>query len=676
MAKRRMTAEDLLAIKFIGDPQISPDGNRIAYVEVRIEKNKDEKAPKADEYVYRSNIWLAAADGGEPRQFTFGTGKDQHPRWSPDGKRLAFVSDRAEKNQIWLIDLAGGEARQLTKLKVGASNPVWSPDGTKIAFIARTDAEDEAELLAGAATPKAEKPKKSDVRVIDSLRYKADGTGFLDGKHAHVWVIDVASGEAKQLTFGDRDDASPTWTADGKAIIFSSYRGPEPDFALKNDLWIVPVEGGEPKLLVECPGPAGEAAVSPDGSTVAYLGHDQHAAGATNTGLWLAPVSGGRGRLISGEFDRSLGGGIMGDCRPVTGTGGARPTWAPDGKSIYYLAADHGANSLYRFFVDGGQPEPVIGGPGRTIDAFSMSADGRRVAFVAETPDRPTELFIRDERGTERRLTKANDALLAEVETVTPTRIAFKGADGWDIEGWLMKPAGYEEGKKYPLVLEVHGGPHGDYGYGFFHEFQYLAAQGWGVLYINPRGSSSYGEAFTYGCIGKWGDEVMEDLMRGLDHAIAEHAWIDRDRLAVTGGSYGGYMTNWIVTHTDRFKAAATQRCLSNCYSFFGTSDIGWFFTERELQGNPWDNEERLMALSPIRYVKNVRTPLLILHSERDYRCPIEQAEQMFAALKCLRRETEFVRFPDESHDLSRTGKPAHRLERLQRIVGWFAKHI
>lgn len=667
----------MLALKFLGDPQISPDGKQVAFVQVHIDKNKDAKAPKADEHVYKANIWLAPTDGGEPRQFTFGTGKDHSPRWSPDGKRLAFVSDRAEKNQIWIIDMAGGEARQLTKLKVGASGPVWSPDGSKIAFTARTDAEDEAELANAGGEKKEDKPKKSDVKVIDILRYKANGTpGVLDGKHTHIWVIDACSGEAKQLTTGDRDDASPTWTADGKQIIFSTYRGPEPDFALKRDLWIVPVTGGEAKLLVEQPGPAGEMAVSPDGQTVAYLGHDMHAEGATNTGIWLAPMSGGPGRLITGDFDRSVGGGIMGDSRPVTGVGSSKPTWSPDGRSIYCLASDHGSSFIYRFPVDGGKPEVFHGNPGRAIDAYSFDASRKRIAFVAETPDHPTEIFFRDENGVEKRLTKANDALLDEVEVVAPALLKFKGHDNWDIEGWLMKPAGFEEGKKYPLVLEVHGGPHGDYGYGFFHEFQYLAAQGWGVLYINPRGSSSYGEKFTAGCTDHWGTEPMGDLMAGLDHAIATNAWIDADRLAVTGGSYGGYMTNWIVTHTTRFKAAATQRCISNVLSFYGTSDIGWFFTERQLHGNPWDNEDRLMSFSPIRYVKNVRTPLLILHSEQDYRCPIEQAEQMFVALKALRQETELVRFPDENHELSRSGKPAHRLERLAHISRWFAKYL
>lgn len=674
LTKRRMTAEDLLALKFHGDPQISPNGESVAYVQVRIDKNENDKAPKADEHVYRSNIWLAPFHGGEARQFTFGKGKDHSPRWSPCGHKLAFVSDRAEgKNQIWLIDLAGGEASQLTKLKTGAGSPVWSPDGSKIAFVSRTNAEDEAAV----AGEKKEEVKKSDVKVVDSLRYKSNGIphpGIVDGKWAHIWVIEVATGAAKQLTFGDWDDAGPVWTPDGKAIAFSSYRGPEPDFAMKRDIWQVSIDGGEAKMLVEHPGPAGEIAFSPDGKTLAYLGHDMHLDGATNTSLWLAPANGGAGTCVK-NGDLSLGSGINGDSHAPTGNGGVRLTWAPDGQSVYCTATEAGKASLYRFPVAGGKPETIIGG-NRAVCAVSFDAAVKRCAFLAETAVQPCEVFGRAECGCETQLSHGNDALLSEIELTQPEEFWFKGADGWDMQAWLMKPAGFESGKKYPVVFEIHGGPHTAFGYGFFHEFHFLAAQDQGVLFVNPRGSTSYGENFTYACVADWGGKDFQDLMLGVDYAIANNSWIDGERLGVTGGSYGGFMTNWVVTHTNRFKAAVTQRCLSNLYSFFGTSDIGWFFGERQYKGLPWDDEDKIMEHSPIRHVKNVTTPLLILHSESDIRCPIEQGEQMFVALKCLHKETQLVRFPDESHELSRSGKPAHRIERLERMNGWMKRFI
>jgi len=689
--KRPMTIEDLFRVKMIGDPQPSPDGSRIAYVITYMD---------ADEDTYRSQIWVLPLADGTPIRFTGGK-NDTGPRWSPDGTRLAFVSRRddgtdkgkkAARAELWVLDTMGGEAWQLTKTKHGASDPVWSPDGKYIVYATRIGgAEDEeadaqADEVKEAGAPKdggEKKAKQSDIKVITDIRYKADGVHHLlvGQGYRHLFVTDVpaAAGEpgaGRQLTFGDWDDAGAAWSPDGTHIAFCSNRTHDRDFNNFTDLWVVSTIAGEPRKLTQTQGPASSPAWSPDGNQIAFLGHmnPEPYGRYANAGVWMVSADGSAApQNLTEAFDRSFAGDVAGDLR--SGLVAQPPLWASDGASIYATAIDRGTEHLFQITLTGGEPQRIIAGDRGVMNA-RLSADGR-IVFTTATVTNPGDLFSCAIEGSdERQLTEVNAELFAEVAVADAERFTYAGDGGWPIDGWLMQPRGLQAGQRYPLALEIHGGPAAQYGFAFFHEFQLLAARGYGVLYTNPRGSTGKEAAFTIANRSRWGEEDYRDLMAGVDAAIAANQWIDPARLGVLGGSFGGFMTNWIVGHTDRFKAAITMRCVSNLLSFFGTSDIGFTFLEMQFETEPWDDVAKLLHYSPISYVKNIHTPLLILHSEEDYRCPIEQGEQMFIMLKKLGRTTEFVRFPDEDHNLSRGGKPQHRAERLRHIVRWFERYL
>ncbi len=663
--RRKMTPEDISNIKLLNDARISPDGSQIVYVQTTVDMEKDD---------YRSSLYLVSTSGGESRRFTAADAKDSTPRWTPDGSRIVFLSNRSDSNQIWTIPVAGGEAAKLTDLPESVSSFTISRDGSSIAFVSKSDTKAMEEAKAKEGQPEE---KKSDVVRVTKLRFRADGTpGFLDNKPTHIWVVGLEGGDPRQVTSGEFDDSSPTWSPDGNTIAFVSNRTDQRELKKNSEIWTIPESGGDASPVL-----TGNDAMfygpswSPDGKYLAVQGHNNARAGhALNAELWVVEPSGSGLRSLTSGLDR-----MVGDTSAVDTASGAETEmiWSGDSSSILFNVSDEGNAHVRRVRVDGGDAELVVGGTRRVMN-YSVSADGSTIGFSAGTSTNPCDIFVCKGNGSdERQLTHANKEFFSSVLISEPEeiRVESQADDKATIHGWIMKPIGFEEGKKYPMVLEIHGGPHAMYANAYFHEFQLLAAQGYVVVYGNPRGSQGYGSDFSSCTKGVWGSSDMPDLMALVDYAI-DQSYVDPNRLGVTGGSYGGFMTTWVVGHTDRFKAAVTQRPVTNMYSFYGTSDIGSTFGDYETGGNPWENTDQFLKMSPITYVDKIVTPLMIIHSEQDYRCPIEQSEQLFVALTMLGRETEFVRFPNESHGLSRMGKPAHRIERLQSILGWFEKHL
>lgn len=682
---RTIAPNDLLAMKLPGDPQLSPDGRRLAYVVMRIDKESNE---------YRHQIFVMdAAPGARAVPFTSGQKSDKSPRWSPDGTRLAFLSNRSGQNQIWIMDANGGEARQLTRFKEGVSGaPVWSPDSTQLAFVATVGAEgpgkegdkdDESDLL---------KKYTKGVRRITRIHYKLDGTGFLDEKkHDQIFVI-AAEGdepEARQVTRGAWNHSDPDWAPDGRSLAFNANRRDDDDYAcMFSDVWVQDLQQpeAEPRRITDGTFSAGRPVWSPDGAQIAFLGHPwEPYRGYSANQLYVIGADGAGLRRLAAGWDRHFGSAGLSDM-PGPGAG-ANLTWTPDGTALVVLGSDSGRQQVYAVDTESGAVTQLTAGD-HVVTGWAGDRACRKMVVTVTRPDLPADLFL-VEGPDLLRLTEVNGELLAQVELapVEGFRFATGGGENRylttnnpgrliaETDGWVMKPAGYEEGKRYPAIVEVHGGPMAMYGWGFMMEFQCLAAAGYAVIYSNPRGSQGYGQHFC-ACIREdWGNLDFLDVMAGADAALARYSWIDPERLGIAGGSYGGFMTNWAVGHTDRFKAAVTMRSVVNEASSVGTSDFG-FIDMLSYPTRPWEDMAFYRRVSPLTFVENIRTPLLIEHQEQDYRCPMEQAEQLYTALKVLRRTVEFVRYPESSHGMSRTGKPWLRVYRLQTIRDWFDQYM
>lgn len=665
--KHLITAKDFYHIRRLEDPRISPDGLHVAYVLM--------KTDKADN-TYRSAIWIAPVNGSPGKQFTAGEKRDVSPRWSPDSRRLAFVSNRHEdKNQIYLIDLDGGEARRLTNMENGASDPVWSAKGQRIAFVSPVSAEGrvaedtgepaEEELDAEERQRRAEEKKKArqkkfDPHVVVRYPYRS-GTDYLRDRYRHLYVIDVDAKDAgpQRVTDDDINFAPPAWLADGSALVTWAIRDPEAhDIVFHGEVLRVPVEGGEPVVLSKPGYHPMMPLPSPDGRWVAYLHVPDEVPHSQGKRLVAVPASGGEAVELTTNFDASVS-----DFR-----------WTPDSQWLYFAAAMHGNHGLYRVPVTGGPVEQIVGGV-RYVTGFDVTNDC--LAYVLSEPDNPSDLFAADADGqNERRLTEVNARFLATKKIAPTEEMWYEAHDGTRIQGWIVKPPDFDPAKAYPLALEIHGGPHAMWGPAvptMWHEYQVLAARGYVVFYCNPRGSDGYGHDFRMAIHANWGFADYRDYLTGVDRVVAQ-GYVDADRLVVTGGSYGGYMTAWIIGHDDRFRAAVTQRGVYDLGAFTGATDIPRF-TEQIFETFYWDDPQKLCEHSPLTYAKDIHTPLLILHAEQDYRAPIIGAEQLYAALRRLGRTVGFVRYPREGHELSRSGEPKHRIDRLNRIVNWFDRH-
>ncbi|HEX7101664.1 MAG TPA: S9 family peptidase [Nitrolancea sp.] len=665
--RRKLTPEDIYNIALVNDARISPDGSQVVYVRTELNREKND---------YRSSLYLVPSAGGDARRFTGAAAKDTTPRWSPDGARIAFLSNRSGSNQLWSIPVSGGEATQLTDLPEPVSAFAWSSKGDQIAFISKADQQKIDEAKAKADKGEKDEPKSDTVRIT-RLRYRSDGTpGFLDNKPTHIWSVAVDGGAPKQITSGDFDDGEPAWSPDDSSIVFVSNRNEEREKKRGSEIWTVSSKGGEPTPVVDgVTADFSSPAWSPDSKLIAIEGHQNpYAGGAIGSDLWVVQPDGNGLSNVTSALDRTVGDHGMSDTAS-SASGGL--VWSPDSSSVFCSITDSGNTHVRRANISSGETTLVLGGSRRVMN-FSVSADGSKLAFTVATPTVPCDVYASDSDGSdETRLTSINGEFLSTVHVSAPEEIHVpsQADDHADIHGWIMKPIGFEAGKQYPLVLEIHGGPHAMYANAYFHEFQLLAAQGYVVVYGNPRGSQGYGSDFSSCTKGVWGSSDMPDVMALVDYTIGQ-GYVDSSRLGVTGGSYGGFMTNWIIGHTDRFKAAVTQRPVSNMHSFYGTSDIGSTFGDYETGGTPWADTEQFIKMSPIAYVDKIKTPLLIVHSEEDYRCPIEQAEQLFVSLKMLNQTVELLRFPNESHGLSRMGKPTHRVERLEAILGWFEEYL
>ncbi|WP_163971404.1 S9 family peptidase [Oceanobacillus halotolerans] len=663
-AKRPITAEDFMKIAVYSDPQLAPDHQSYAFVSTNVNDKKE----------YESHLFVQNLATNDVRQWTFGDSKDSHPRFSPDGKTLVFQSNRSGVPQLWLLHTDGGEAKQLTTFKHGAMNPEWSSDGKYIIFSAPLDHDDDVKNQKEQSKEERQKEQEEKSKqplVVNRLKYKSDAKGFHDDKRVQLIQYDVENETFTQLTSGDVDHHLEDISPDGKTILLTANRNEDADFEQTLDLFTLDIATKELTKLTDSKGTYANGRFSRNGEKIASFGHEYEYDGATLNNLYVFDIKSGERTCLSSDWDIQLGDAMIGDTR--LGQSNVGPVWSKNDDRLFFLVTDQGATGLYQVSLSGDLDK--LYNDDNHVFGFAYNDDAESFVIGISNPIDPCNFY--QLQGSElTQLTNANADFLEEVALSEPETLTITAEDGWEIQGWLLRPYGFEEGKKYPFILEIHGGPHAMYGQSFFHEMQLLAAQGYVVLYTNPRGSHGYGQKFVDAVRSDYGGSDYIDLMSAVDYALENFSFIDETRLGVTGGSYGGFMTNWIVSHTNRFKAAVTQRSISNWLSFYGVSDIGYFFAKWELGYRLLEDPEKLWDFSPLKYAANVETPLLIVHSEQDYRCPIEQGEQLFMTLKQLRKEVEFVRIPNANHELSRGGKPELRVERLNHICRWFEQYL
>jgi dipeptidyl aminopeptidase/acylaminoacyl peptidase len=698
---RAITERDLFDFIWVANPQLSPDGTRVAFTRV----NVDEKRTG-----YDTSIWTVSTSGGEsPVRMTNGK-HDAQPRWSPDGKRIAFVrggdkdeTGKPKSPQIAMLSLAGGEAWILTDLPKGASGPVWSPDSKRIAFLSSTTLEDiekaqrskdsaksnetrKPEATKDSAQPKrleSESEHESDVHIISRAVYRSNDAGYLDPKrHEHIWILEVPTTSDEltkpvQLTSGDFEEREVVWSRDNSRIYFLTERIDEPYYDLPTtDIYSVPSEGGSLEKLATVPMGMYDLVLSPDGRKFAFHGSvTQPVRSYSQPDLWVMDAAtNAQPKNLTADYDFDMGSSVFGDNAAPRGGNGRTLYWSPDGRWLFDLVAKQGRTPLVRIDSQSGTVTEITRGDQAVLD-FSVTPNARTIVVLVSTPIAIGDLFSVGPDGEQTRVTDLNRKLWSQLNLTPPEELNYTSFDGMRIQGWIQKPPDFDPKKKYPLILNIHGGPHAAYGWVFDHEFQWMAAKGYVVLYLNPRGSTSYGQDFGNIIQYHYPGDDYRDLMIGVDELL-KRGYIDPKKLAVTGGSGGGVLTDWTITHTDQFAAAVSQRDISNWASWWYTADFT-LFQPHWFQAPPFEDPQDYVNRSAITFVKNIHTPVLFVLGESDYRTPQDSGgEQLFRALKFLKRPTAMVVFPHETHELSRSGEPWHRIERLDHIVAWFDKWI
>jgi dipeptidyl aminopeptidase/acylaminoacyl peptidase len=642
-AANRFSIDHLLKLGSVSDPQISPEGDWIAYTVSH--RNMDEDKSQ-------SRIWMVPAAGGMPVAMTAEDESSSHPRWSPDGRYLSFLSARDEgQTQVWSLYRGGGEAVQVSDTAQSVKSFEWSPDSSRMLLVLQdpTPQELEAKELGDQYEEKTAPPW-----VIDRQQFKTDYVGYLDRRRTHIYLLDPTSKEVTQLTSGDFDDYDPAWSPDGTRIAFTSNRTENPDDNYNTDIWVVAADGGEPILVSHNPGPDDSPAWSPDGRQITHTARiDLQAMVYATVHLAVSNADGGGTEVLNKELDRMI----------------FLPSFSPDGRHIWFLLEDSGEQNLARVRPGSGEIERVIRGES-VVSEFTIAGDGS-IAAIVSNPHLPREVFtLTDEELVQKTFT--NRELLAGLELGKVIEVQFKSNDGTAIEGFVIKPPGFVEGKRYPAILDIHGGPQSQYDFSFSADAQLLAANGYLVIHPNPRGSTGYGQAFCLGIWQDWGGPDYHDVMASVDHAI-QQGWADPDRLAVTGWSYGGILTNHIITKTDRFKAALTGASATLYVVNYGHDMYQRWWT-KEL-GVPWDAEARrhYERLSPFNQIENVVTPTLIIGGEKDWNVPIINSEQLYLGLKKLGVETQLVVYPGEYHGID---TPSHEQDLHQRYLDWFGRYL
>jgi dipeptidyl aminopeptidase/acylaminoacyl peptidase len=654
---RPLAVEDFAAFQEISGPRISPDGEWVAFqVETRdLEKDESE-----------TRLWMVATAGGEPLALTREGTSAGSARWSPDGRQLAFLSDRPaderergkaadeDKAQVWALDRRGGEARRLTEVRQGIEAFEWAPDSRRLVLVIR-DPKPEKKNEGG----KDDEKEVPAPWVIDRLQFKQDDRGYLDRRRTHLFVFDITSGKSRQVTFGDYDDSEPAWAPNGDTIAFVSNRTEEPDSNYNSDLWLVDVSESEenptPVRLTGNPGSDTSPVWHPDGTVLAYKTTTRpEIVDYAQTQLAVIPGGGGEARVLTGDLDRNVD----------------APRFSPDGTTVFFLLEDHGEVQLGTVPVAGGAVTRVLTGP-RVVKAVEVGPTGTLVTLVSD-PHRPGDLFAsdHDDLATLRQLTRLNEELLSGIALAEVEKVALRSPDGTPVEAFVYRPPAFEPGRRYPTILWLHGGPQAQHDHAFSFRGQLFAANGFLVVMPNPRGSTGYGQDFTLDIWADWGHHDTQDVLAAVDDVI-EQGLADPDRLGVGGWSYGGILTNYVITSTDRFAGA-----VSGASGALWVANYGHDHYQRWYEGEfglPWETRELWERLSPYNKVEKITTPTLWIGGEKDWNVPILNSEQMYQAMKRLGRETRLVVYPGEHHGIKR---PSYQKHMYEQFVAWFDEHV